>query len=132
MYCVLLSTRSKCKTAHIGRNNVGRVHLLISVRVTRMFEPSDFEWDAAKARLNDQKHGLGFEFALCVFRDPKRYEYDVIRPEDGEIRLKVLGSVYNRLFSVVFTVREDSCRVISVRPANPKEERIHANRSHEA
>jgi uncharacterized DUF497 family protein len=97
-----------------------------------MFEPDDFEWDAAKGRRNDQKHGLGFEFALRVFQDPYRYEYHVIRPEDGEIRLKVLGTVYSRLFSVVFTIRQDACRVISVRPANPKEERIHANRSREA
>ncbi len=96
-----------------------------------MFEPLDFEWDDAKCRLNQRKHGLGFEFALSVFRDSDRYEYNVSRSEDGETRLKVLGRVSDRLFSVVFTIRDGSCRVISLRPANPKEERIHANRSHE-
>ena len=97
-----------------------------------MFEPTEFEWDETKAFLNERKHGLGFEFALRVFKDRQRYEYNDSRPDDGEIRLKVLGRVYDRLFSVVFTKREDACRVISVRPANPKEERIHAYRSHEA
>jgi uncharacterized DUF497 family protein len=97
-----------------------------------MFKPSLFEWDEAKARLNERKHRLAFEFALRVFRDSQRYEYNVSRPSDGELRLKVLGRVYDRLFSVVFTIRDDACRVISVRPANSKEERIHANRSHEA
>jgi len=29
-----------------------------------------FEWDAAKAARNRQKHGVSFELAATVFRDP--------------------------------------------------------------
>ncbi len=31
----------------------------------------DFEWDPAKAKVNRQKHGVGFEHAATVFRDPQ-------------------------------------------------------------
>lgn len=30
----------------------------------------DFDWDAAKAASNTQKHGVAFEAAMSVFRDP--------------------------------------------------------------
>jgi uncharacterized DUF497 family protein len=32
----------------------------------------DFEWDAAKDRVNRVKHGIGFEFAQQAFLDPLR------------------------------------------------------------
>ena len=31
----------------------------------------DFEWDPAKAKMNRRKHGVGFEHAATVFRDPR-------------------------------------------------------------
>jgi len=31
----------------------------------------DFEWDPNKARLNHRKHGVTFEQAATVFRDPR-------------------------------------------------------------
>jgi uncharacterized DUF497 family protein len=31
----------------------------------------DFEWDPNKARLNRRKHGVAFEQAATVFRDPR-------------------------------------------------------------
>ena len=31
----------------------------------------DFEWDAGKARSNRRKHGVSFEIAVTVFRDPR-------------------------------------------------------------
>lgn len=31
----------------------------------------DFEWDLNKARLNRRKHGVAFEQAATVFRDPR-------------------------------------------------------------
>ena len=31
----------------------------------------DLEWDPDKARLNRQKHGVGFDQAATVFRDPR-------------------------------------------------------------
>jgi len=31
----------------------------------------NFEWDPDKAKLNQRKHGVGFEQAATVFRDPR-------------------------------------------------------------
>ena len=31
----------------------------------------NFEWDPQKARLNHKKHGIRFEEAATIFRDPK-------------------------------------------------------------
>lgn len=33
---------------------------------------SDFEWDAAKDKVNRTKHGIGFELAQHAFQDPLR------------------------------------------------------------
>ena len=33
---------------------------------------SDFEWDAAKDKVNRAKHGIGFELAQQAFLDPSR------------------------------------------------------------
>jgi uncharacterized DUF497 family protein len=34
-----------------------------------------FEWDDAKARANEQKHGVTFEQAATVFEDPLAITY---------------------------------------------------------
>lgn len=31
----------------------------------------DFEWDPVKAKSNQRKHGVGFDQAATVFRDPR-------------------------------------------------------------
>jgi uncharacterized DUF497 family protein len=31
----------------------------------------EFEWDTAKAVLNERKHGIPFSFAAAVFLDPQ-------------------------------------------------------------
>lgn len=94
-----------------------------------MFEPNEFEWDAAKAASNLRKHGLAFNEAVLAFEDARRVEQDVSRPEDRESRLKVVARVHNRLVIVVFAVWGDVCRIISARRPNPKEERAYDYRS---
>jgi uncharacterized DUF497 family protein len=93
-----------------------------------MFEPSDFEWDEAKAASNLKKHGLSFITGARVFFDSRRIEWDVSRPTDFEARYKVVGLVEGRLLSVVFTVRNAKGRIISARPANASEERRYGHR----
>ena len=93
-----------------------------------MLEPSDFEWDEAKAASNLKKHGLSFITGARVFFDSCRIEWDVSRPTDFEARYKVVGLVEGRLLSVVFTVRNAKGRIISARPANISEERRYGHR----
>ncbi len=51
-----------------------------------------FEWDEAKAKTNERKHGVRFEDAILVFADPFALtEQD--RIEGGELRWQTIGMV---------------------------------------
>ena len=87
-----------------------------------------FEWDPAKAKANLQKHGVSFEQAVTVFRDPKAVSvFD--RDHDEEDRWVTMGtSDPGTLLVVVHTFREAgveefAVRVISARRATRKEVR---------
>jgi len=89
--------------------------------------PVDFEWDDAKAASNLDKHGVRFAYAVRVFDDPDRIEIDAARAKDGETRRKTLGRIDGRVFTVVHVMRGESCRLISARRANRKEERCYGD-----
>ena len=85
-----------------------------------------FEWDEAKARVNQRKHGVGFEIASHVFDDPDALvQRD--RIEGGEYRWQTLGLVGGVLLLLVaHTVRleddeDEIIRIISARRADRKE-----------
>ena len=90
-----------------------------------------FEWDEAKNLSNRRKHGVTFEEASQVFRDPL-YVSVQDRVEGGELRWQTLGLVEDLLLlTVAHTVREerddgtwvDVIRIISARHATRKERR---------
>jgi uncharacterized DUF497 family protein len=83
----------------------------------------DFEWDDAKDRANQAKHGLSFADALAVFADHDLVVLNASREEDGEARSKAIGRIDGKLFVVVFTKRESVTRIISARRADRREER---------
>lgn len=75
---------------------------------------SNFEWDEAKNRANQAKHGVSFERAQLAFLDPRR----VIRPDLGhgalERRFFCLGVVDGRVLTVRFTMRDGRTRIFGV------------------
>jgi uncharacterized DUF497 family protein len=81
-----------------------------------------FEWDNAKASANAKKHGVSFEEAATVFRDPL---YLVFADPDHSVeegRFLIVGeSGERRLLVVSYTQREKSIRLISAREATRKE-----------
>jgi uncharacterized DUF497 family protein len=90
-----------------------------------------FEWDQTKNLSNLRKHGVSFEEACRVFRDPL-YVSVQDRIEGGEERWQILGFVEGLLLlTVAHTVREecedgalvDVIRIISARHATRKERR---------
>jgi uncharacterized DUF497 family protein len=85
----------------------------------------EFEWDDAKAASNLAKHGVPFAYATRVFLDGERVDFDVTRSIDREARRKTVGRIGNRLYTVVYTVREDGFRLISARRCNAKEEKVY-------
>jgi uncharacterized protein len=84
---------------------------------------SDFEWDDAKASQNYAKHGVTFEAACEVFKDPFAIDQLDDRHDYGEERWTILGTARGRLLFVAYTTRNDSIRIISARSAEPYEER---------
>ena len=94
-----------------------------------------FEWDETKNLSNRRKHGVSFEEASQVFRDPL-YVSVQDRIEGGEARWQTLGLVEGLLLlTVAQTVREERdygtsvevIRIISARPATRKERRRNEN-----
>jgi uncharacterized protein len=85
------------------------------------------EWDEAKNRSNFIKHGLDFEDAEKVFAGPcltfrdDRFEY-------GEERLITLGLLAGRVVVIAHAPRDDDTRIISMRKANRREQKIYEKR----
>ena len=82
----------------------------------------DFEWDDVKARQNLRKHNVAFDDAVKVFLDPAILD---LKDEDvyDEDRLIAIGFAEDQLLFVIYTMRGDTCRMISVRRAEPHEKR---------
>ncbi|HTH96161.1 MAG TPA: BrnT family toxin [Stellaceae bacterium] len=91
--------------------------------------PTDFEWDDQKDAANIAKHGIPFAEAVAVFLDINRIDIATIRAEDGEDRMKSVGMIEGRLFTVVYVMRGMICRIISARRSNGGEERRYGNHS---
>ena len=83
----------------------------------------EFEWDDAKAAQNFRDHGVTFEIARTVFRDPIALDWLDDREDHGEPRYSTIGMGEGRLLYVAYTVRGDSIRIISARGAEPYEQR---------
>ena len=84
-----------------------------------------FEWDAAKAVGNRRKHGVSFDLAATVFRDPLMISIPDEEHSETEERWITMGQAENsKLLLVVHTYLEISAnaanvRIISARPAAP-------------
>jgi uncharacterized protein len=85
-----------------------------------------FEWDAQKAKLNYEKHGVSFDEAKTVFNDPFSITISDSEHSADESRFIDIGlSNHGRLLVVVYTEREESIRVISSRKASKREIQIY-------
>jgi uncharacterized DUF497 family protein len=78
----------------------------------------EFEWDPKKAESNRTHHGIDFEEALTVFRDPLARIFDDEVHSENEVREIIIGySAKRRLVLACFTVRDGRIRMISARKA---------------
>jgi len=85
-----------------------------------------FEWDPEKASDNLSKHGVSFEEAATVFRDP----FSATGPDPdhsvGEERFVTFGvSTNGRLLVVGHIEHGDIIRIITARPAIPGERKLY-------
>jgi uncharacterized DUF497 family protein len=79
-----------------------------------------YEWDEEKRIANLAKHGVdfsmaeGFNWETAVVREDRRRNY-------GERRSIAVGYLNARLHILIFTLRGEAVRIISLRKANPRE-----------
>jgi uncharacterized DUF497 family protein len=82
----------------------------------------EVRWDRAKERQNVSKHGVRFTDAVLVLDDP--YAITIADNESAptEARWVTLGAdAQGRVLVVVYTYRGEDIRLISARPAQPRE-----------
>ena len=85
----------------------------------------DFECDPVKYESSLEKHGLsladadGFDWESAVVREDTREQY-------AEPRFEAKGYIGDRLPVMVFCLRADAVRVISLRKANQREVKSYA------
>ncbi|TXS95396.1 BrnT family toxin [Parahaliea maris] len=89
-----------------------------------------FEWDPEKAARNLEKHSVGFEQAVAIFKDPMALSvYDSVESAPGEDRWATMGTINGQHYLVVIhSYYEESpdcvtIRVISARHATKTEVR---------
>ncbi|MEO7660254.1 MAG: BrnT family toxin [Pyrinomonadaceae bacterium] len=88
-----------------------------------------FEWDARKAKLNEQKHGVTFHEAATVFDDPLSRTFDDPDHSIGEHRFIIIGhSTNGRLLFVSHTDDGKTVRIISGRMVTLRERKYHEER----
>ena len=77
-------------------------------------------FDAAKDQANIAKHGVSLSRAADFVMEMARVSQDD-RADYGEERLIAVGPLDNRLYIMIFTLRDGTIRVISLRKANRRE-----------
>jgi|SRR5437867_1801066 len=94
----------------------------------------NFEWDPHKAAVNARKHGVSFERAATVFRDPEALSLFDRAHSQVEDRWVTLGmDAHGQLLVVSHTWRDTGegaarCRIISARKATKTEARQYDKR----
>jgi len=83
---------------------------------------SSFEWDELKRETNLAKHGIDFPRAASALNGPR---LDKPSERNGEIRTLAICPLTDRLIAVVYTMRGEACRIISVRAARKNEQRAY-------
>ena len=89
----------------------------------------DFEWDSAKAKLSESKHGVSFFEACEVFDDDHS---SAVRDPDRSVdeeRYLIFGlSKAGSYLVVSYTERGDRIRLISARQMTPREREAYEQR----
>ena len=79
-----------------------------------------FEYDENKSKINKTKHGISFEEAKELWKDPYVFEIPSLQSEDEE-RFLVLGQIDKKNWTAIITYRKSNIRIISVRRSRSKE-----------
>ena len=78
-----------------------------------------FEWDPVKSQSDQRKHGIDFETAKTLWLDENRVE--IYAPHPVEDRTILIAKHLDKIWTAIYTPRQDAIRIISVRRARQKE-----------
>lgn len=78
-----------------------------------------FEIDERKSKANLDKHGIDFIDAQVLWDDP--YLIEIPAKTQDESRYLVIGRITDKYWSAIYTPREGSIRIISVRRSRIEE-----------
>lgn len=81
-----------------------------------------FDWDGNKRLINLAKHGIDFEDAAEALYEP---HIEIPSDQNGEVRIRAICPFMGRLIAVVYTMRGDTCRIISARAARKNEQQLY-------
>jgi len=81
-----------------------------------------FEYDENKSQTNKEKHGIDFVDAQNLWKDENAL---IITANivDDEIRYALISVYENKCYTAIFTLRDETYRIISVRRCRKNEER---------
>jgi uncharacterized DUF497 family protein len=82
----------------------------------------NFEWDAQKARRIFAERGIDLNDMVLLWLGPR---VEIRTDQNGEARWKTIGELEDRIYTVVFTMRGDTIRLITARRAWDSEERAY-------
>ena len=89
-----------------------------------------FEWDETKNQTNLEKHGLPLSGAKAMWEGPI-LELDSNQPQ--EPRKLAIGKIGGKFWTVIFTTRGESIRIISARRSRENEKKLyHEKEDHHA
>jgi len=83
----------------------------------------EFEYNHQKSIANKKKHGIDFEDAQELWKDPDRLE--VPARVTTEIRYLLIARIASGCWTAVFTYRGAVTRIISVRKSRKEEEKAY-------
>jgi uncharacterized DUF497 family protein len=78
-----------------------------------------FEWDPVKSQSSQRKHGIDFETVKTLWLDENRVE--IYAPYPVEDRMVLIAKHLDKIWTAIYTPRQDAIRIISVRRAREKE-----------
>lgn len=80
---------------------------------------TDFQWDENKNLANNHKHGIDFHTATELWNDTQRVE--ITAPYPLENRSILIGRIDKQYWTAIFTRRDNTIRIISVRRSRKRE-----------
>ena len=78
-----------------------------------------FEYDLKKNNANQQKHGIDFAEAQVLWDDENRIQYPALTVD--EKRFILIGMIDKKYWTAIYTIRNESIRIISVRRSRKEE-----------